>query len=91
MIRRFIVLILLCQQSTHKQNNLRRKTCSIIVTDVNYELKTSISSKSNKVNNFNNRKKGFYLNKTIVLGVFSVAAITMDNSSRKMQIENINV
>ena len=35
-----------------------------------YDVKTSISSKSNSVAKYNGRKKGFYLNKIIVFGVF---------------------
>ena len=42
----------------------------IIVADVNFYVKTSISSKSNNVTNFNDQKEGFYLNKTIIVGVF---------------------
>ena len=34
---------------------------------------------------------GFYLNKSIVFGCFSVTTISMDNSQRKTQIENIVV
>ena len=45
MIRRFSVLILLCQQVTHNKNNLRRKTCLIIVTDVNMTSKRAFLQK----------------------------------------------
>ena len=41
----FSVLILLCQQVTNKQNNLRRKTCLIIVTDVKMTSKRAILQK----------------------------------------------
>ena len=70
MIRCLSVLILLCQQKTHNKKNLRRKTCLIIVIDVNMASKTSICSKNNGVTKFNDRKRGFYLNRIIVFGVF---------------------
>ena len=57
--------------SDSQQNNLRRKTCLIIVTDVNMTSKRAFLKKiNNGVTKVNDRKKGFYLNKIIVFGVF---------------------
>ena len=70
MIRCFSVLIPLCQQVTHNKINLRRKSCLIIVRDVNITSKREFLEKSNSVTNFSDQKGGFYLNKTIVFGVF---------------------
>ena len=70
---------------------MRRKTFLIIVTDVNMTSKRAFFSKSNSITNFKDQNEEFYLNKTIVLGVFSVTTITMDNSLGKTQIENIDV
>ena len=90
MIRCFSALIFLCQHVTHNKKKLRRKPCSIIVTDVNMMSKRTFLQKvTAAVTNFNDQKRGFYLNKAIVLGVFSVTTITMDTSLRKTQIENI--
>ena len=41
----FSAVVLLCQQVTHKKNNLRRKTCSIIVTGVNITSKRAFLQK----------------------------------------------
>ena len=73
------------------KNNLRRKTCLIIVADVNMTSKRAYLQNSNSVTKFNDRKKGFYLNKIIVFGVLSVTTITMNNALCKTQIETIDV
>ena len=45
MKRRFNVLIFLCQKVTHNKKKLRRKTCLIIVTDVNMTSKRAFIQK----------------------------------------------
>ena len=87
MFRCFSVLILLCQQVTHNKT-ISKKTCLIIVTDVNMTSKTSISSKSNGVAKFNDPKKGFYLMKIIVFGVFlsQRSPQIMPSAKRKQKI-----
>ena len=52
------------------QNNLTRKTCLIIVTDVYMTSNRAFFLKSNCVANFNDPKKWFYLNTTIIFVVF---------------------
>ena len=78
MIKCFSVLIPLCQRVTHYK---------IICEDV----KTSISSKSNSATNFNDQKEGFYLNKTIVFGVFLSRRSPWIIPSTKRKEENIDV
>ena len=64
MIRCFSVLILLCPQVTHN-----KKSCLIIVTDVNMTSKRAFLQKVTVLLN-STTEKGFYLNKVIVFGVF---------------------
>ena len=52
----------------------------------------SISSKSNGVTKFNDRKKGFYLNKIIIFGVLlSQGSPWIMPSTKHKLIENIDV
>ena len=73
------------------QNNLRRKACLIIVTDVNMRSKRLSLQKSKGSTKFNDRKNGFYLNKIIVFGVFLSQHSPWIMSSAKCKIENIDV
>ena len=52
------------------QNNLRRKSGLIIVTDVNMTLKRAFLKKETVLLNSTTKKKEFYLNKIIAFGVF---------------------
>ena len=69
MVRCFSVLILLCQQVTHKKRFAKKNMFDYCYWR-SYDVKTSISSKRNSVTKFNDRIKGLYLNKIIVFGVF---------------------
>ena len=56
--------------SDSSQDNLRRKICLIIVTDVNMTSKRAFLQTVTVVLISTTEKKGVYLNKKIVFGVF---------------------
>ena len=62
------------------QNNLRRKTRLITVTDVYMTSKQAFLQKGLVLLTSTTKKKEFHLNNTIVVGVFSVTTIILDNS-----------
>ena len=64
----------------------------IVVTGVNMASKRAVLKKSNDVTNFNDRKGGFYLNKTLDYGVFlsQRSPRIVPNANRKF-MENIDV
>ena len=62
----------------------------IIVTNVNTTSKRAVLQKVTVLLNSTTKKRGFYLNKTIVFGVF-LSQRSPWISLRKTQIENIDV
>ena len=70
MIRCFSVLILLCQQVTHNKTIYEEKIYLIIVTDVNMTSKRVFLQTVTVLLISTIEKKGVYLNKIIVFGVF---------------------
>ena len=61
MIKMFSVLILLCQQVTHNKTICEKKTCLIIVTDVNMTSKRAFLQKVTVLLNSMTEKGGFTL------------------------------